>query len=126
MNTRFLHATKLSASTIQEINDALIVLRHFVQLNGRLLPLLQELTGKMFPSKRDLADIEKIKQVYQAYQFEADASEILMNSPILQQIKQTYDAVFSGASKRSIQKHMRDFQLEYDRLSKAWEHTLAN
>lgn len=126
MNTNFLHATKLKSATIQEINDALIVIRHFVQLNGRLLPLLHELSSKVFPSKRDLNDMEKIKAVYQAYQFEADASEILMNSPILQQIKQTYEAVFSGASKRKISKLMKDFQNEYDRLRKSWDLTLAN
>lgn len=120
MNSDFLHATRLKTASIQQVNDALIVLRHFVELNNRLLPLLNSLYSKISPTEKDLSDINKIKSVFDSYHFDINASVVLMNSPILELISKSYRAITANDGLMNATKNLKDFEREFSRLKNNW------
>lgn len=126
MNSDFLHATTLKTASIQQVNDALIVLRHFVELNHRLLPLLYALHEKEEPSERDISDIDKIKNVFDSYHFDVNASVVLMNSPILELIRKSYHSITAQGELRIAHTNLHNFKLEFSRLKSSWNEIVSN
>jgi hypothetical protein len=125
MDANFLHATTLKTASIQQVNDALIVLRHFVDLNYKLLPLFHDLHLKKIATKQDKADIEKIEKVFETYHFDIQSSVILMNSPILELIQETYTAITNPQESYQAAYQLLLFKKEYKRLEKNW-HLIRN
>lgn len=121
MNSDFLRAATLKTASIQQVNDALIVLKHFVELNHRLLPLLYSLHEKTDPSEKDLSDIHKIKSVFDSYQFDVNASVILMNSPILEMIRKSYKSITLNSSHSEARSNLKHFEQEFSRLKTNWD-----
>lgn len=121
MNSDFLHSNRLKTASIQQVNDALIVLRHFVELNNRLLPLLYSLYEKPAPSEKDLSDISKIRNVFDSYQFDVNASVVLMNSPILELIRKSYRSITKNSRHREAKSNLTHFREEFMRLKSNWE-----
>jgi hypothetical protein len=116
----------LRAIRIQQVNDALIVMRHFIDLNGKLLPILHDLTYKKLKSKRDLEDIQKIKLVFVSYQFNTDTSVLFMESNVLELIQNAYTALFNCEEEIQTKQKLVRFQNEYLRLKSNWKSILLN
>lgn len=83
----------IQTSAIQQINEATIVLRHFIELSAKLLPFFNELSKKKILLPQEQNDRNKIIEVYQNYGFDTSTSEILMESDILEIIQQTFKAI---------------------------------
>jgi hypothetical protein len=110
----------LSSEKIREINDALMIMRHFVDLSAKLLPFLAELQTKKALSEKDQADKNKIVQVFNNYNFETSTSLILMNSPVLALIKNAYRDLLT-CDDSQVEDVLDKFQDEYTRLKHNWQ-----
>ena len=126
MNSNFLYDTKLKTASIQQVNDALIVLRHFVELNHRLLPLLYDLHSKTVPTEKDLADIQKIRGVFDSYQFDTNASMVLMDSPVLGLIRESYHSIIGNENEDNAKIRLDKFMSEFARLKSNWNNIRNN
>jgi hypothetical protein len=115
----------LTSDKIREINDALMIMRHFVDLSARLLPFLAELQSKENPSEKDQADKNKIVQVFNTYNFDTATSDILIRSPILLLIKNSYRDLLTCESS-DVDEVLADFRNEYKRLKKNWRYARMN
>jgi hypothetical protein len=126
MNTDFLKIATLKTASIQQVNEALIVLRHFVELNEKLLPMLKTLLAKPVKSTLDLENIQEIKSVFESYNFDEKASEILMKSSILAYIKQAYQSIIQDPSNLHTDVKLMIFEHECQKLKKNWNFNQQN
>lgn len=115
----------MKSMNIQKVNDAILTLRHFIDLSSRLLPFLYELKTKEKPSSNDLNDSARIQLVYENYSFDTATSVVLMNSPILEIIKSTFQSIIENGANSS-QKVLDDFNHEHNRLMDEWAIIDAN
>jgi hypothetical protein len=78
------------------------------RLNEAVMTLLQHRT--------------KIIEVFQSYNFDPQASQILMASPILELINRSYEALAAPRNQHGVeaQYYLNKFQTEYRRLQEAW------
>lgn len=119
----------MNSKDIDNINTANFILRHFVDLSARLLPLLNELTQKQHPTDREKRNIEKIVSVYQNYNFDTNTSVVLINSNVLELIQNTFDRIIQSYQKnKSIENglFLDHFLYERERLLEDWLSTEAN
>ena len=119
----------MNSKDIDNINTANFILRHFVDLSARLLPLLSELTQKKDPSECEKQNIEKIVAVYQNYNFDANTSVVLINSNILELIQKTFDRIVNSYKRtKSIENSLLldHFLYERERLMDVWSNAEAN
>lgn len=115
----------LSSEKIREINDALMIMRHFVDLSAKLLPFLAEIQAKNNLTEKEQADKNKIIQVFNTYNFEATTSDLLMHSPILELIKNAYrELLICDNSQTEIV--LQAFSEEYDRIKRNWQYARMN
>lgn len=121
MNSNFIKNSNLKSASIQQVNDALIVLRHFIHLNSKILPLLHALSKRNNPKEKDHDHIFKIRNVFESYQFDQNASVILIDSPILEMISKAYNAIVKNPRDAKSEKRMQQFLLEYNRLKSKWD-----
>lgn len=122
-------SVNISLRDINNVNEALLVLRHFIDLSSRLLPFLDELQRKVDPTNQEKQDKRKIIAVYESYHFDTKTSEILIGSNILELIKESFHTLAKSASKESAdkaQKKLVRFILEHKRLSDKWKFIGAN
>jgi len=118
----------MRAKHISDVNEAILVLRHFVELSAKLLPFLDELERKKAPTMNDLRSREKIIEVYRNYEFDTQTSQVLMNSNVLELIKTSFENI-SDRKKRSRKNYSRpliQFLREHDRLQENWGLVQAN
>jgi len=120
MNSDFLHTSSLKTSSIEQVNDALIVLRHFIELNEKLLPILLTLSEKKAKTDKDFAEIRKIRNVFESYRFDIKSSQILMNSFILSYIQGAYQAIIDNSECLHTQVKFMLFEKELIKLKKNW------
>lgn len=118
----------MRSGQIGQINEALFVLRHFIDLSAKLLPFLYELQNKRCLSSTDMLSRDKIIQVYRNYSFDTRTSELLINSDILCLIKESFEKMEDNQSTtRARRKATLDkFLSEYDRLVNNWNTIVAN
>ncbi len=119
----------INVQQIQNINEALLVLRHFIRLSARLLPFLDELQRKDKPSIQEIIDRKRILEVYRNYQFDIRTSEILLNSNVLELIQNTFenaDRTFPAGKRRRQNRSLGLFLEEHRRLNENWEIADAN
>lgn len=109
----------LKSSKITEINEAVSLIKHFVDLSSKLLPYLAEINEKDQLDINDISNREKIIDVFSSYRFDTNSSKVLMNSDILELIQQAYLNI-KAANKLSSRKALNSFWLEHDRLMKDW------
>jgi hypothetical protein len=112
MENRLTKKRFIQTSAIQQINEATIVLRHFIELSAKLLPFFNELSKKNILLPQEQNDRDKIIEVYRNYGFDTSTSEILMESDILEIIQQTF---------RSIEKRTHGKESESDKLMTIFE-----
>ena len=118
----------IQTSAIQQINEATIVLRHFIELSAKLLPFFNELSKKSILLPQELSDRNKIIEVYRNYGFDTSTSEILMESDILEIIQQTFRSIekrIPGKDSDS-DKLMTVFQNKHHQLVQNWQLTDTN
>ncbi len=118
----------MNASDINNINTANFILRHFVDLSARLLPLLHDLTQKRNPTEEEKNSIRKIVSVYSHYKFDTNTSVQLINSNILELIQKTFENIVDAQRKKNIERklYLDHFLYERDRLIDVWETVEAN
>jgi hypothetical protein len=123
----------MRAKHINDVNEAILVLRHFVELSAKLLPFLDELERKKVPSSKDVQSKKKIIEVYENYEFDTSTSKVLMNSNILDLIKETFENISQRSHARKSQlaclqkpNHLHQFLAEHDRLQRSWGMIQAN
>ena len=119
----------MNVKQIHNVNEALLVLRHFIDLSAKLLPFLDELERKKSPTQQELNSKTKIIQVYKNYSFDTNTSKTLLNSDILELIKETFDSIsHSSISERRRKRNasLRMFLMEHRRLQKNWYNVEAN
>lgn len=118
----------IQTSAIQQINEATIVLRHFIELSAKLLPFFNELSKKSILLPQEQSDRNKIIEVYQNYGFDTSTSEILMESDILTIIQQTFRAIEKrkpGTDSDS-DKLITIFHAKHNQLVHNWKQTDTN
>lgn len=114
---------------ISNLNQANFVLRHFVDLSSRLLPILDDLNRIKDPNEFDRLNKIKISQIFENYNFENKTSQLLMGSNILELIQRTYvDICISSKKLRKGQKNkmLRTFEHEHLRLKDNWTYVDMN
>ena len=118
----------IQTSAIQQINEATIVLRHFIELSAKLLPFFNELSKKSILLPQELSDRNKIIEVYQNYGFDTSTSEILMESDILEIIQQTFRSIEKRRPGKGSDsdKLMTIFQNKHHQLIQNWRLTDMN
>ena len=119
----------MKTKDISRINEANLILRHFVNLSARLLPFLDELQRKKNPTLTELRDRNKIIDVYENYRFNTCTSEKLLNSNILVLIKETFETLTHSSYylNPNTKNHcLRNFLTEHKRLSDDWYQINAN
>lgn len=118
----------IQTSAVQQINEATIVLRHFIELSAKLLPFFNELSKKSILLPQELSDRNKIIEVYKNYGFDTSTSEILMESDILEIIQRTFHSIeqrIPGQDSDS-DKLMTVFQNKHHQLVQNWQLTDTN
>lgn len=118
----------IQTSAIQQINEATIVLRHFIELSAKLLPFFNELSKKSTLLPQELSDRNKIIEVYQSYGFDTSTSEVLMESDILEIIQQTFRSIEKSRPGKDSEsdKLMAIFQNKHRQLVQNWRLTDTN
>jgi hypothetical protein len=118
----------IQTSAIQQINEATIVLRHFIELSAKLLPFFNELSKKSTLLPQEQSDRNKIIEVYKSYSFDTNTSEILMESDILEIIQQTFRAIEKREPGKEAEsdKLMAIFQNKHHQLILNWKQTDTN
>ncbi|MCR9172885.1 MAG: hypothetical protein NXI10_10350 [bacterium] len=118
----------MRAKHISDVNEAILVLRHFVELSAKLLPFLDELERKKAPTMHDLKSREKIIAVYKNYEFDTQTSRVLMNSDVLELIKKSFENISQrkNSSRKSYSRPLIQFLREHDRLQRNWGLVQAN
>ena len=119
----------MNAEEIDKLNEANLVLRHFVDLSARLLPFLDELQRKKNPTLEELKNKNKIIDVFESYNFDTRTSEMLIGSNILELIKKSFDHISQTSYfLRPGQKNgvLSKFLNEYRRLSDNWSFASTN
>lgn len=128
MENRLIKNRFIQTSAIQQINEATIVLRHFIELSAKLLPFFNELSKKSALLPQEESDRNKIMEVYRNYSFDTSTSEILMESDILEIIRETFKSIEKrkpGKDSDS-EKLMNLFKKKHSQLVKNWQQTDMN
>ncbi len=115
------HKTIITYQTIDQINDSVTILKHFIELNNKLLPALFDLKAIKCPNECEILKISKIQHVFNSYGFKPESSEILINSPILEKIYTAYFAISKPTGNNHSIETLLDFKQEYNRLKKQWK-----
>nr|WP_294858488.1 hypothetical protein [uncultured Fluviicola sp.] len=128
MENRLTKKRFIQTSAIQQINEATIVLRHFIELSAKLLPFFNELSKKDILLPQEQNDRDKIIEVYRNYGFDTSTSEILMESDILETIQQTFKSIEKRAygKESDSDKLMTIFEKKHRQLVLNWKQTDIN
>lgn len=116
----------MRTTEIEKINEALVVLRHFINLSAKLLPFLNELNTQKKLSHHDLRNRERIIKVYRNYEFDTISSRILLNSNVLDLIKESFEQLAEIDTQAGSTCKLDLFMNEYQRLSADWKYIDAN
>lgn len=116
----------VKSNAIVQANEALIVLKHFIEFTYKVLPELEALIESKSQHPKDLARISKIKTEIESFKFSRKASEILMNSSIIELIRNAYKSIIEEEDRLTKVKKMTTFKKEYLRLKNNWSYIQSN
>ena len=119
---------KTGLSQIRQLNEAIIVMKHFVELSAHLLPYLERITRKKRLSKKEKMDKDFVFDVYDNYEVDAAASQILLNSNIIQLILKSYASLKNRSDQNDLEAtyDLNRFYKEYHRLNQNWNRIEMN
>lgn len=110
----------MTVKNIQEVNEAIIILRHFIDLSARLLPILYKLDKIASPTETDIRSKNKILKNFQSYNFDTQTSGILVESTILELIKRCYLEIQNNEPSMVKDDSFIAFLQEFNRLKNNW------
>ena len=110
----------MRVKNIQQVNEAVFILRHFIDLSAKLLPILYKLDQRTSPLDEEIRDKEKIMTVFKNYHFDTNTSKLFLESNILELIKSCYDNHLYDETKINKQQCLAEFLNEYSRLKGNW------
>jgi hypothetical protein len=118
----------MKSESITQVNDATVVLRHFIELSAKLLPFFNELSKKELLQPHELDNRKKIIEVFRSYKFDTCTSAILMNSTILETITELFKHIEQRVpGENSFADVLLDeFLSEHDELVSNWVRTDLN
>ncbi len=118
----------MKSESITQVNDATVVLRHFIELSAKLLPFFNELSKKELLQPHELDNRKKIIEVFRSYKFDTCTSAILMNSTILETITELFKHIEQRVpGENSFADILMDeFLSEHDELVSNWVRTDLN
>ncbi len=118
----------LKSGAIQQINEATLVMRHFIELSSRLLPFFNELSMKEQLLPHEAEDRRKIVSVFKSYNFNTTSSVVLLNSPILDIIRKSIQVIEKRAFTDSSDADtlIERFFEEKEHLTQNWNQTELN
>lgn len=118
----------MKSESITQVNDATVVLRHFIELSAKLLPFFNELSKKELLQPYELDNRKKIIEVFRSYKFDTCTSAILMNSTILETITELFKHIEQRVpGENSFADVLLDeFLSEHDELVSNWVRTDLN
>lgn len=119
----------MNVKQINNVNEALLILRHFIDLSAKLLPFLDELERKKYPTHAEINSRNKIMEVYKNYSFDTSTSRTLLNSDVLDLIKETFESISVKSisdPRKPRNKSLRMFLMEHRRLQENWFNAEAN
>lgn len=118
----------MKVKEIGTINEALLVLRHFIDLSARLLPFLEELQKKEKLDPLEVRDKERIIEVYSSYSFDVNTSKMLINSDVLELIRDSFVSLSQMRNRKNRRKNkeLERFLSEHHRLQQDWYLAEAN
>jgi hypothetical protein len=128
MEKKLVKRSIMRSGAIQQVNEATVVLRHFIELSARLLPFFNELSKKEKLLPREAQDRQHIIDVFHGYKFDTSTSLILMNSSILDTIHDTFELIekrIPGEYSKADDAIERFFT-EHDQLVQNWVMTDNN
>lgn len=128
MQKKLLRKNLMHSEAIRQVNDATVVLRHFIELSAKLLPYLNKLCSKRMLDERERYDKDRIIDVFASYGFDTSTSMILMNSTVLETIKDTFELIRDRKPGRSSQvdRAVVGFLKEHRELAEQWVMTDCN
>lgn len=113
--------------SIRERINAVYVLQRFVRMSRVLLPLYLDLSSKRNLSLSEEMKLQGIRQVYDNFTANPQASNFLINSDILSLIQNVYGFVVSKKAQNPESFHeYNEFIKESDRLIDLWDRQLLN
>lgn len=118
----------MEAKNIKSLNTAVYVMRHFVELSAKLLPIYEKVTRDEPHSVHSEYDKKKIDIIYESYDVNPKTSEFLLGSNIISLIKKTYHELKnrSAENEKTAQEQLEAFHEEYAKLKQDWYITLMN
>ncbi|HLV41838.1 MAG TPA: hypothetical protein VKY37_06140 [Brumimicrobium sp.] len=118
----------MEAKNIRSLNTAVYVMRHFVELSAKLLPMYERITRNEPHSIYSESDKKRIDVIYETYNINPKTSEFLLGSDIIDLIKKTYSELKNRShnNEKTAQEQLEAFQEEYERLKQDWYVTLMN
>lgn len=128
MEKKLVKRSIMRSGAIQQVNDATVVLRHFIELSAKLLPFFNELSKKEKLLPKEAQDRQRILEVFHGYQFDTSTSLILMNSTILDTIQHTFQLIEKRVPGEdpAADEAMERFYFEHDLLVTNWQQTDFN
>nr|WP_299205436.1 hypothetical protein [uncultured Brumimicrobium sp.] len=118
----------MEAKNIRSLNSAVYVMRHFVELSAKLLPIYERITRNEPHSVHSEEDKKRIEVIYQTYDINPKTGEFLLGSNIVALIKKAYLELKnrSHQNEKEAQEQLEAFQEEYAKLKQDWYMTLMN
>ena len=118
----------MEAKNIRSLNSAVYVMRHFVELSAKLLPIYEKITRNEPHSLHYEEDKKRIDVIYETYNVNPKTSEFLLGSDIVALIKNAYCELKNRSqnNEKIAQEQLEAFQEEYERLKQDWHATLMN
>ncbi len=128
MEKRIATKSIMKSESITQVNDATVVLRHFIELSAKLLPFFNELSKKELLQPHESENRKKIIEVFRSYKFDTCTSAILMNSTILETITELFKHIEQRVpGENSFADILLDeFMHEHDNLVTDWVRTDLN
>jgi hypothetical protein len=115
----------LNSEKIREINDAVLIIKHFVELSSKLLPFLVDLYEQEDLNDKEEQNKQRILDVFNSYNFDSSSSDILLDSPILDLIKRTSELIQERDS-HAVKLELERMLIEYNRLKNNWKTAVLN
>ena len=113
--------------TVRERVSATHILERFVRMSRMLLPSYYTLMNKEDLTEKDLRKINRITGVYESFSASPEASQILVNSDIIELIQILYRRLkYDGVTDPQSHEALENFIHESDRLIKNWNYQVKN
>lgn len=128
MEKKLIKRNIMRSGAIEQVNEATVVLRHFIELSAKLLPFFNELSKKEKLLPREASDRQRIIDVFNGYKFDTSTSLILMNSTILDTIQHTFRQIemrIPGEPSEA-DTAIEEFFMEHESLVEDWLKTDNN